>query len=87
MYPAREGLGQKMVEKYFDGGCKIDFCKRFFTHMETRYKSEHVHLPIPEYFILDDEEIDKVTQLFLKIFVVFYFLCFILHYYNFMYYV
>jgi hypothetical protein len=31
--------------------------------METHYKAEHVHLPISEYFILDDEEIDKVSQL------------------------
>ncbi len=32
--------------------------------METYYKAEHVHLLIPECFILDDEEIDKVSQLF-----------------------
>ena len=31
--------------------------------METHYKAEHVHLPIPECFILDDEEIDNVNQL------------------------
>jgi len=28
--------------------------------METHYKAEHVHLPILECFILDDEEIDNV---------------------------
>ncbi len=31
--------------------------------METHYKAEHVHLPIPECFIHDDEEIDNVSQL------------------------
>ena len=31
--------------------------------MKTHYKAKHVHLPIPECFILDDEEIDKVRQL------------------------
>ncbi len=31
--------------------------------METHYKDEHVHLPIPECFIIDDVEIDKVNQL------------------------
>ena len=38
---------------------QIDYIYKF---MET-YKTEHVHSPIPECFILDDEEIDKVSQL------------------------
>ena len=38
--------------------------KNIFSHMEINYKAEHVHLPIPEYFIHDDEEIDKVSHLF-----------------------
>jgi hypothetical protein len=31
--------------------------------MEAHYKAEHVHLTIPECFILDDEEIDNVIKL------------------------
>jgi len=46
-------------------------------NMETHYKAEHVHLQIPECFILDDGEIDKVSQLIFRIFVIFYFVCFI----------
>jgi hypothetical protein len=34
--------------------------------METHYKVEHLHLPIPECFILNNEEIDKVSRLFFK---------------------
>ena len=41
---------------------QIDYIYKF---MET-YKTEHVHSPIPECFILDDEEIDKVSQIILK---------------------
>ena len=30
--------------------------------METHNKAEHVNMQIPEYFILDDEEIDKASK-------------------------
>ena len=55
---------KKDLKKYFDGEVQDRFLRiKFFSHMETHYKAEHVHSPIPEYFILDNEEIDKVSQL------------------------
>jgi hypothetical protein len=38
----------------------------YYKLMETYYKTEHVHLPILECFILDDEEIYKVSRLIFK---------------------
>ena len=40
----------------------------YYKLMETYYKTEHVHLPILECFILDDEEIYKVSRLIFKSF-------------------
>ena len=51
-----------MVEKIFGMQDRL-LRKNIFSHMEINYKAEHVHLPIPEYFIHDDEEIDIVIEL------------------------
>ena len=44
---------------------RCEVCNKCFWsyNMETHYKAEHVHLKIPECFILDDEEIDNVIKL------------------------
>jgi len=46
---------------------RCEICNEFFWsyNMETHYKAEHVHLPIPECFILDDEEITSFCHNFL----------------------
>ena len=44
---------------------RCEVCNKHFWpyNMETHYKAEHLHLSIPERFILDDEEMDKISQL------------------------
>ena len=82
---------KKGLKKYFDGSCKIDFGeKKIFSHQvyTAIFKPALFYMHIirlnmyiyrlPECFILDDEEIDKVSQLIFKIIV-------ILQYYNLMY--
>ena len=37
---------KKDLKKYFDGEVQDRFLRiKFFSHMETHYKAEHVHLP------------------------------------------
>ena len=76
VYRAR-GAVEKSIEKM--GVCKIDFGEKMFflikfiqqylnsANINAQFTNNNekrcVHLPIPECFILDDEEIDKVSQL------------------------
>jgi len=55
----------KYLQQYLLYTASCEVCNKCFWsyNMETHYKAEHVHLPIPECFILDDEEIDNVSQL------------------------
>ena len=55
---------EKGLKKCSDGGVQDGYLRKkcFFSHMETHNKAEHVNMQIPEYFILDDEEIDKASK-------------------------